>query len=507
MKKILLACFISAAYVMAGCSDFLEVDNKNELTSENFWQTEKQVQQALTASYAALQTHFGDKWDFFEEVYIGLTYRADEINNNQAESYGAKLASFTFTTEESTNYKLWLTCYAGISRANQVIEETGKVKELTEQEQKAYIGEAKFLRAYNYFMLVNHFINVPKITSYKGDAQSLRPQQADPQEIWALIENDLQDAELTVLEEHTNEWKGRATKWTAKALLGKVYLFQEKWALAEAKFKEVVDANVYSLLPEYGDNFNGVGENGAESVFEIQFTANRSGGVDERHPFNWEISPSALDGWQLFYPSDWLMEEMMLDKTAGGEYSERVYESVFFDDPNSEMRPPTEEFFVPYADVKNDLTFPYYFKKYSAWTDRTGSYVGTNISIIRYADVLLMYAEALNENNKTGEAIAQVNAVRDRSNAEPLNAMTKDALRSQIRHHERPVELAMEYGIRWMDLMRWNRGSAAKESIKTTLTNHGKGFAANFVEGKHDKSPIPFQEMSLNPNLDQNSGW
>lgn len=505
MKKILLASILSAAYVLAGCSDFLEVENKGQLTSDNFWQTEKQVQQGLTAAYAALQTFSGDKWDFFEEVYIGLTYRADDINNNQAESYGAKLASFTFTTEESTNYKLWLSCYAGIARANQVIEETGHVLELSEAQQKAYIGEAKFLRAYNYFMLVNHFINVPKITTYKD--QVLRPEQADPAEIWTLIESDLADAEVNVDESHDDVWKGRATKWTAKALLGKVYLYQEKWALAETKFKEVVDANVYSLLPAYGDNFNGNGENGPESVFEIQFTANRSGGVDERHPFNWEVSPSALDGWQLFYPSDWLMTEMLLDKTAGGQYSDRVYESVFFDDPNSEMRPPTEEYFVLYADVKNDLTFPYYFKKYSAWTDRTGSYVGTNISVIRYADVLLMYAEALNENNKTTEAIDQVNVVRQRSNAEDLAAMTKDALRTQIRHHERPVELSMEYGIRWMDLMRWNRGSVATESIKTTLTNHGKVFAANFVDGKHDKTPIPFQEMSLNPNLDQNPGW
>ena len=155
----------------------------------------------------------------------------------------------------------------------------------------------------------------------------------------------------------------------------------------------MVDAGVYDLLGNYGDNFNGKGENCVESVFEIQFTANRTGGVDERHPFNWEISPSALDGWQLFLPSDWLMDEMMADKTEGGAYSDRVYQSVFFDDPASEMRPPTETYYVPYADIKDNLTFPYYFKKYSEWEDRDGSYVGTNISIIRFADVLLMHAD------------------------------------------------------------------------------------------------------------------
>ncbi|MFZ6013201.1 MAG: RagB/SusD family nutrient uptake outer membrane protein [Bacteroidota bacterium] len=507
MKKIYGICMIVALSALSACSDFLDVNDKKDLTNVSFWQTEQHVLQGLTATYAALQSYDGDKWNFFEEVYIGLTYRADDIDNNKSQSYGQKLASFTSTTEESTGYKLWLTCYAGIARANQVIQQTPQVKVLSDAAMNAYIGEAKFLRALNYFFLVCSFENVPKVTTFEGDLNKLLPAQAPQAEIWALIEEDLQAAEKYLPESYADEWAGRATKWTAKAMLAKVYLFEEKWTAAEDKFRDVVDNGPYALLSNYADNFNGLGENGSESVFEIQFSGDRNGGVDERHPINWEISPGALDGWELFYPSEWLMSEMMNDKTPGGEYSARVYESVFFDDPSSQMRPPTGTNYVPYADVKSSLTYPYYFKKYNAWSDRQGSYVGTNVSIMRFADVLLMYAEALNENGKTAQAIDEINKVRTRSGAAPLSGMTKDQLRQQIRHHERPVELAMEYAIRWLDLYRWSRGNTVKESVKATLMQHNKPFVANFIEGKHEINPIPYQEIILNRNLVQSDNW
>lgn len=133
-------------------------------------------------------------------------------------------------------------------------------------------------------------------------------------------------------------------------------------------------------------------------------------------------------------------------------------------------------------------------------------YNGTNISIIRYADVLLMYAEALNENGKTNEAITYVNQVRQRGGAVALLEMTKSELRNQIRHHERPVELSMEFGIRWFDLYRWQKGNTATESIKSTLETHGKTFTQNFQD-EHLIFPIPLQELNINQNLNQNPGW
>ena len=117
-----------------------------------------------------------------------------------------------------------------------------------------------------------------------------------------------------------------------------------------------------------------------------------------------------------------------------------------------------------------------------------------------------MYAEALNESGNTTAAITEINKVRARGKAAPLITMSKEELRTQIRHHERPVELAMEFGIRWFDLYRWDKGSAASESIKTTLETHNIPFSDNFQD-KHKVFPIPLQELNINANLQQNSGW
>jgi hypothetical protein len=148
-----------------------------------------------------------------------------------------------------------------------------------------------------------------------------------------------------------------------------------------------------------------------------------------------------------------------------------------------------------------------YFKKFGYAVDRQ-NYIGTNIHLMRYADVLLMYAEALNEAGQTSTAIEMINKVRQRSNAADLSSSLSQAeLRTQIRHHERPAELSMELGIRWFDLYRWNKGNTAKESIKTTLTAHNKPFASNYTEPKHNLFPIPAYEMNTNTKLDQNDGY
>ncbi len=506
MKEIKYIIIVAMAMgQLISCSDdFIDVENKEVLTDSSFWQSEDHALQALTATYAAMHSADGSKWTFFEEMYTAMAYRADDMINNTAETYSRSLASFTNTTEESGPFNIWRASYAGIGRANQIIEQVPQMDALSQETKDIIVAEAKFLRAFYYFWLVTGFENVPLVTKFDVDLEKLFPEQAPQAEVWAQIETDLTEAEADMLLEHAAEWKGRATKGAARALLGKVYLFQEKWPQAEAKFAEVV-AMDYDLLDNYEDNFNGNGENGSESIFEIQFSGDRSNGNDERQVFNFEVSPYAFGGWELFYPSQWLVDQMKTDLDMNGNPSERVYGSIFFDDPNSEMYSIGTGENISYSDVAGSLDNPNYFKKYSFNVDES-FYNGTNITIIRFADVLLMYAEALNENGKTTEAIAQVNRVRERANATLLGAMSQDELRQQIRHHERPVELAMEMGIRWFDLYRWQRGSTATESIKTTLENHDKPFAENFQD-KHIVFPIPLQEINVNDKLQQNPGW
>jgi len=493
---------------LSSCSDkFLELDDKQNLTENTFWTTKQHALQGITATYAALQGHDGSKWTFFEEMYTTLSYKGDDLDNNKVEPYGKAIASFTNGPDESGPWNLWASCYAGIARANQVIEKVPGINAMSQMERNEIVGEAKFLRAYNYFVLVNGFENVPLILKFEKDINALQLPQAKPEDIWNQIEKDLQDAETVLPTIYPADWRGRVTRGAAKAFLGKVYLFREKFTQAETKFKEIYGD--YSLNTNYEDNFNGLAENGPESIFEIQFSGDRNLS-DERHPFNFEVRPYAIDGWELFYPSDWLVEEMKKDTMPNGKYSKRVYGSIFFDDADSkiwDLNVPAN--LVSYSSVAGSLNRPNYFKKYAYPHDRAGAYTGANVSVIRYADVLLMLAEALNENNKLNEAIDRINEVRNRSGAAMLNAasFTKDKLRDFIRHHERPVELSMEWCIRWFDLVRWARGNASKISIKNTFSAHGKPFANNYIEDKHIRYAIPGRELAVNPNLKQNNGY
>ncbi|MDO5977877.1 RagB/SusD family nutrient uptake outer membrane protein [Flavivirga spongiicola] len=504
MKKLIF--LFSFILVFTGCSNHLDQKNVQDLTQESFWQNADDARKGIIASYSALQAYNGSKWTFFEQMYIAVTWKADDILNAPTD-YGKSIADFTNGTDDATFTSFWKSNYAGISYANQVIENVPNIPTtaMSDADKAAIIAEARFLRGLYHFHLVVAFENIPLITETPKSPDDFFVSQVSPDVVWTQIEEDFKAAKAALPNSWDNNNLGRATSHTATAYLGKLYLFQEKFTEAISEFNTVITSGAYDLLPNYADNFNGQGENGMESVFEIQWSADRSNGNDERHPFNFEVTPGALGGWELFYPSDWLFTEMQNDLTDTAEFSDRVYASIFFDDPLSEMSDRYEGVNKSYSEVKDDLSHPIYFKKYTADFDLS-FYNGINIHLMRYADVLLMQAEALNEDNQTGLALDLVNEVRQRSKAAPLVGLSKDALRDQIRHHERPVELSMEYTIRWFDLYRWSKGSSAVP-ISETLEDHSKPFFNNFVDGKHDVFPIPLSDMNINENLVQNPGY
>ena len=239
-----MALLLSATF--SSCSsDYLELEDKQNLTENSFWSTRDHAIQGITATYAALQGYDGSKWTFFEEMYTSLAYKGDDMDNNKSESYSKTIANFTNGTDVSGPYNLWATCYAGIGRANQVIEKVPGIANLSAKERNEIIGEAKFLRAYNYFMLVNAFENVPLVLKIEKDLTKLQVPQAKPEDIWAQIEKDLQEAEVVLPTVYNDENLGRATKGAAKAFLGKVFLFREKWTQAESKFKEIYLISIF----------------------------------------------------------------------------------------------------------------------------------------------------------------------------------------------------------------------------------------------------------------------
>jgi hypothetical protein len=516
---IIKGAFLLAAFSFAGCQkSYLEKGNKNELSGESFWKTADQAVQGITATYAALHSATGDKWTWFEQTYISATYKSDEIINNKSQNYGIALHGYTYTSDESTMTNLWAMCYAGINRANQCIEGIAGIpgaaqnaqNGLTDSLRKSLIGEAKFLRAHFYFTLINYFQHLPLILTVPKTNADYYPADAPEAAVWSQIVADLTEAKGSLPAARPSAELGRVTSYTAQAYLGKAWLFQENFQQASVEFANVIANPALGLMDNFADNFNGQQENNKESLFEIQFSADRSNGNDERTPLAWEVSSSALDGWELFYPSPWLVTELQKDLQTGGGYSDRVYGTMFFDDPAS-FAPVVDKpgVIVKYSDVKSQLDYPEFFKKYTYPSDLAdnGNYTGINVNLMRFADVLLMQAEALNELNQTPQALILVNQVRTRSHAAPLSAMSQDQLRTQIRHHERPCELSMEYCIRWPDLYRWSRGKVAPEPIKNTLIAHQQEFAGNFITGKHEIYPVPLSEMSKNPNIHQAPNW
>ncbi len=484
------------------CSDFLEPENKEELTTESFWLNEQHARQGITAAYAPLQAFDGSKWTFFEEMYVSLHWKSDDILPANT-GYGTGIKSFTNGTDDVTFTSFWRSHYTGVFHANQVLTFVPAIEEISEEARSTILGEAYFLRAYYHFALLNAFGNIPLVTELPENEEDFKPTQSDPETVWAQIQSDFEQAEILLPE--TND-PGRVIRTTATAYLGKVFLFREMFNEAILKFQEVVASGNYGLVSDYGSNFTGLNENNQESVFEIQWSQDLSNGNDERHPFDFEVTPEALGGWELFYPSEWLVGEMLADVKSDGTPSERVFGSIFFDDPQSEMARTRNGGMVSYGEVEDELLNPTYFKKYANDTD-DGFYTGNNVSLMRYADVLLMLAEALNEVGSSDDALTLVNQVRDRSGAVALGPMNQQQLRQQIRHHERPVELSMEYTIRWFDLYRWSKSSVAPEPISQTLIDHGQPFAQNFIDGQHEIFPIPFFDISRNPNLTQNPGY
>ncbi|MCH2451227.1 MAG: RagB/SusD family nutrient uptake outer membrane protein [Gracilimonas sp.] len=505
MKPIKYLFLLSVVVVLfAGCDDdFLVQTNMNELNQELYWQDEGDVLQAITATYSQLQAD--DRWAWFEYHYVAQSYRSDLIRATRKDlPYAQRIANFTYSSDNISFGALWEDYYNGIFYANQVIENVPGMEGMDQAKKDEFVGEAKFLRGYYYLTLVTLFKNIPLVTTIPETSDDYYAAQVAPETIWTQIIEDFKEAKNTLPSSWSADFEGRATKWTAQGYLGKAYMFLERFSEAADEFEDVITQGPYDLLNTFTHNFDGSYENGVESLFEIQHTAARPNGFTESTPMYNEQAPGAMGGWEEFFPSDWLFNLMLTDTSAAGDLSGRALGTVFFDHPQSSADG------VTYSSIKNELGVEkVFFKKYlysNDISDGTLSRSGMNIHLMRYADVLLMHAEALNETDKTAQAIPFVNQVRARSGSAPIaSGMNKSQLRDHLRNVERPLEFAMEYGIRWFDLARWNKDS--NFSIKQTLTNHAKPDAANFQEGKHEIYPIPLSEMNKNDKLTQNPNY
>lgn len=496
-RTLLPALLLGAG--VAGCKSDLNVTNPNQLNSQTFWTTPADALLGVNAIYnGLLQLGTYLRWQ-------GFTYdiRSDIGYSPSPWTDLANFNKFTFATYDfDVNHDTWNDTYRTIFRANQVIANVPSIN-MDATLRSRYVGEAKFLRGLLYFHLITLYGgNIPLITTppLPGD----RPPSADSAKVWAQIQTDLTDAAASLPASYSaTSDVGRATSGAAKALLGKVLLQQRKWAEAATPLLAVIQSNQYDLDPDYSRNFTAAGKNNIESIFEVQVGNPTLAGSQGIYGLNMSkmigpCGPSFCDG----RPTPWYFSQFFQQQTTTGQVDPRLDATIFWNKPGG-----MDVYGVPFAtryanNLANKTPDTLFFKKYGEYYLPGGDQswdASINYKVLRFADVLLMYAEALNEQNQPTAALPYINRVRARVNLAPLAGQTQAQLRDAILH-ERLLEFGME-GQRWLDLGRQNLFADL-----ATLRAHDPEFNF-FVANKSQLLPIPTAEINLNPNIHQNPGW
>ena len=490
-KQILAATLFIAFVTLTGCKKYLEVEPQGQLTEVNFFESANDAFLGTNAIYNVLRNAF-----YNEGLYPILDIMSDDTRkgSNTTDQQGVlnPYDNFTFNVTGETHANWYNTLYLGIRRANAVIEKVPAIA-MDETLKNRYLGEAHFLRALFYLDLIRAFGPVPKVTILNPPTKVSR----DSTIYKSVILPDLEFAIANLPSTYGATDAGRATKGAAYALRARAALFFHDFALAASSAKEVINGNIYSLEPDFSNAFRPEGNFGVESVFEvgsIGIDNATSGGNEYGNTQGVRGTPNR--GWGFNRPSPNLMREFEAEDP-------RKDKSIIF--LNEVLDGVTILGDGATPDSVNDKTtgelleYETYNQKVWANGSNTLPSWGIHRKLIRYADVLLIAAEALNELGQGAEALTYVNIVRARAR-EGNSALLPDVqttdlagLRAAI-YHERRVELAME-SHRFYDLIRTGRGATVLGPL---------GFKAN----KNERLPIPQVEIDITEGtITQNPGW
>jgi len=478
MKKRYFIHFLMIAFIMMGCSKILEKSPESNFTPDNFYKNAEDAKAAVNAIYDQMNS---------ADMYNQVMWIVQDQSTDDCEWGGGRstanqpkndLDKYTFTPATVTFKTLWSACYSSINRCNTALERIPLIT-MDDPLKARLLAETKFMRAFYYFTLVRLFGDVPLVLKETTSLNNLEVARTPTEEVYKQIIQDFTDAESILPVTHSAADKGKATKGAAKAFLAKVYLTREEWTKASAKAKEVMDLGAgYDLWTNFAEAFLIANENGKESIFEIQ----ANGLIGEG---------SFMQGY-MRPPFD------------------RVNNITGFGDD-----PPTQNIYNAYqnGDTRRNATlrlysttgtpaapatvaFPCYVSKFldpAATGNNDGS---NNYPLIRYADVLLMYAEALNEQGAGNtEAYNAINRVRRRAGIPDLSGLSQAAFRDSVLI-ERRLELAFE-GHRRYDLLRTKR-------LVTAINDQNPAIA---IKPHQTLFPIPQTERDVNPLLTQNPGY
>jgi hypothetical protein len=498
---------ISATLLFGACSEsFLELDNPNKITTDNFWKTSDELESAVATIYNEMvedyEGHYGTvNWELNEgrtENFI--------IRNDVRARY--EISTYLNTASNGCATSLYKGGYVGIFRANQVIE-YGAAMQIDSAVKTPLIAEARFLRGLNYFFLVNDFGSVPLITKVAQSSSDYFVAKSTEEEIWQQVFSDLEYAKKYLPEIWSSAKKGRATKGAAIAFLGRAYLYHGDNDKALAELKSVVDNEStygYGLQPNYAELFDGKHENGVEGVFEIQFSLLGGTSIWTSDPASktratfvaQECAPGEANGWFELYPSKILLDAFLKEPASDGGFDPRATTTLAWDYPGC-------VYYQRGFDTTWTATDIWLRKNQNWWNANEGDWRSAlNEYGMRYADVLLMLAETYTQSKtqqNISEAAKLVHRIRERAKLTnklaDMQAYTADQMMAEIRN-QRNLEFARE-GLHFYDLRRWGL-------LKSTITNAQKTGYQNY-SSKHDYYPIPESELNNNPKMVQNTPW
>jgi len=478
MKKILLYC--SFIFVFnSGCQkDFLGRAPISDTNTESFYHTAEDMQQSVNAAYSFLR----ENGQYGQTLYAVGEVASDntEILDAQAGIDISQIDDFTTLTNNGLLNEMWNAHYKGILSCNAVIDRIGNVT-MEESLKNRYVAEVRFLRALMYFNMVRTFGDVPLVIKeiLKAEEGYAYTRNASA-EVYDQIVADLTFAAQTLPVKYAPSDVGRATTGAARGLLTKVYLTKQNWEQAAAQAKMVMDLGIYVLMPEYADVFAIPNKNNAESLFEVQY---KKGGYGLGSPFNNRFAPRQSG-------------QLISTIGAGLGHNHPTAEMARAYEAGDKRK---EASMAEGYQSGNQFVAIRYVKKYLDPALFEAGDADNNWPILRYADVLLMRAEALNElgYSPNGEALELLNQIRKRAGLPEKNTSTlpdQGSFRDAIAQ-ERRVELAYE-NHRWFDLVRTGRALEVLQENGENIQTHQLLF------------PIPQVQIDINPNqITQNPGY
>lgn len=502
MKKFIYVASICLLGLFSACDDYLTVESPDQLTSKNFWRNQKDAEAGLSAAYSQLEYSI-DTWAFAEVKWPVEAYREDVVVlGNDAMNYPnwVELASFAYTNGNSQFSEYWWNNYKGISFANQVIEKVANIPDanISSEIRNQIVNEAYFLRAYYNIKLLLNWKEIIIRDKYITSQEQLSKSLSSREEAWDFIIGDLEKA-TALPKSHDVDNVGRATSGAAYAYLGLAYLtrsYEESGKKADYLNKALSALNSvtgYSLEKDFGSMFNATNKNCKESIFELQFSMSTANGANYRTQAHRWIGVSELAGWDEILPSKFLVDEFMKEgETATtGRYDQRLYESIFFQCEYFNNKEAKRVYGYTYDELFDGKNRPAFRKLMPATYEALiQNYCAINVPLMRYANVLLMKAEVLNEQGNTVQAIPLINEVRSvHGNMPAMKGSTQADVRSQI-EHERIIEFPLE-NWRWYDLRRWGK-------LKTAMAAAGR---TGFNEEQNAFYPIPLTELNANDQL------